>query len=242
MAGNWRAYQEEAAEFFRSLGLKASTDVTLNGVRTKHDVDVLVEIDVAGFTVRWIVECKHWKDAVNKLHVMALREIVSDLGADRGIILCEMGYQVGAVEAANLTNVQVTSLGELSVTSRDAIASVRLRELFDRVAICRYRYWEIPKAMRIETGLRPDFGDVQLYTGIFVIEVIEKYLGLAFRAAFPITVEPFDVMKLDRQVPEILGSSQEVISAFEPLVAELESKLDAAVTELANRPSSGVQP
>src|SRR5476649_2559669 len=97
----WKEYQQEAADFFRSLGLTASTDITLQGVRTTHDIDVLVTIDVAGFDVRWIVECKYWKTAVTKLHVLALREIVSDLGADRGIVLCEMGFQKGAVEAAN---------------------------------------------------------------------------------------------------------------------------------------------
>ena len=36
----WKEYQEEAAEFFRSLGLLATTDQTLRGVRTEHDVDV----------------------------------------------------------------------------------------------------------------------------------------------------------------------------------------------------------
>src|SRR5271169_1004899 len=112
----WKDYQEEAAEFFRSLGLSATTDQTLQGVRTAHDVDVFVRIDVAGFAIKWIIECKHWKSAVTKLHVLALREIVSDLGADRGIILCETGFQSGAVEAANLSNVQVTSLAALFVS------------------------------------------------------------------------------------------------------------------------------
>lgn len=228
MAGDWKEYQEEAAEFFRSLGLAASTNVTMKGVRTEHDVDVLVEIDVSGFTIRWIVECKHWKDPVNKLHVLALREIVSDIGADRGIVLCEVGFQSGAVEAANLTNVQISSLGELSMTSRDAIASFRLKELFDRVTVCRERYWEIPKARRIEYGLRHDIGDPNIYSGIFVIEVVEKYLGLTFRGAFPIVLEIFDICKLERPVPEALGNSSEVFSAFEPLVSELEAKLDAA--------------
>lgn len=186
MAVHWKEYQEETAEFFRSLGLAAATDVTLDGVRTKHDVDVVVEIDVAGFTVTWVVECKHWKDPVNKLHVLALREIVSDLGADRGIILCEVGFQSGAIEAANLTNVQVSSLAELSIESRDAIALARLRDLFDRTESCRKRYWDIPKAIRIDMGLRPDFGDGDIYTGAFVTEVAEKYLTRAFRGRFPI--------------------------------------------------------
>ena len=51
---DWKDYQEEAAEFFRSLGLDASTDVTIQGVRTKHDVDVLVKSHLYGFDVTWI--------------------------------------------------------------------------------------------------------------------------------------------------------------------------------------------
>lgn len=88
---DWKDYQEETAEFFRSLGLKAETDVTVEGVRTKHDIDVLVKSHHAGFAITWIIECKHWNSKVSKLHVLALREIINDTGADRGILLAENG-------------------------------------------------------------------------------------------------------------------------------------------------------
>ena len=226
-AKDWKGYQEEAAEFFRSLGLNATTDETLHGVRTKHDIDVLVEIDVTGQPVKWIVECKRWKSKVNKLHVMALREIVNDLGADRGIILCETGFQRGAVEAANLTNVRVSSLAELSETSRETIASYRLNELFDRNAACRERYWDLPKSLRIEHGLRPDVGDELHYSGDRVVQFGEKFLGLAFRGAYPITIDEFDTLLLGRPVPKTMHSADEVLSVLEPLIEELEKKLDA---------------
>ena len=87
MTNDWREYQEEAAKFFQSLGLEAKTNVTVRGVRTSHDVDVLVKSRHAGFEVTWIVECKQWKSRVSKLHVLALREIVTDTGSDRGILL-----------------------------------------------------------------------------------------------------------------------------------------------------------
>src|SRR5688572_5826143 len=103
----WKEYQEAAALYFRSLGLEAATDVAVRGVRTSHDIDVLVKSHHVGFDITWIVECKNWKTPISKLHVLALREIVSDLGADRGILLSESGFQSGAREAANLTNVQV---------------------------------------------------------------------------------------------------------------------------------------
>ena len=232
MATDWKAYQDETADFFRSIGLAASTDVTLKGARTTHDVDVFVTIDVAGFSVKWVVECKHWKSPVNKLHVIALREIVSDLGVDRGIILCEVGFQSGAIEAASLTNVQVSSLADLSRESRDAISSVKLRDLFDRANACRSRYWEIPKRIRIDKGLRPEMGDASNYSGASVVEVTEKYLTRAFRGLYPIQVDFFDRLRLCRPLPEYFANPGEVFSTFERVIIELEEKLDAAETTM----------
>jgi hypothetical protein len=50
--------------------------------------------------------------------VLALRQIVTDVGADRGILLSEKGFQSGAVEAATLTN--VPSLPSPSLAVRQA--------------------------------------------------------------------------------------------------------------------------
>jgi len=65
---------------------------------------------------------------VTKLHVLALREIVADVGADRGILLSEAGFQSGAIEAAKLTNVHVTSLARLRDTATAEVMAMRLRE------------------------------------------------------------------------------------------------------------------
>ena len=59
----WKEYQEEAASFFKSLGLDASTDVTVDGVRTTHDIDVLVKSRHAGFEVTWISGVQTLEDA-----------------------------------------------------------------------------------------------------------------------------------------------------------------------------------
>ena len=50
--------------------------------RTEHDVDVVVKSVHTGFDVMWIVECKHWKTPVSKLHVLGLRQIVIDAVGD----------------------------------------------------------------------------------------------------------------------------------------------------------------
>jgi restriction system protein len=179
----WRDYQEQVAQFFRDLGLAAETDVTVHGPRTSHDVDVLVRFDHVGFEVTWIVECKHWQAPVSKLHVLALRTIVSEAGADRGMLMAERGFQRGAVEAAELTNVRLTSLAELSQTAGHAIGMAQLRALQERVDTCKARYWALPKDHRIAQGLRPEVG-APGYSGTAVMEAVQSALNGAFRRQF----------------------------------------------------------
>ncbi|MYL83438.1 restriction endonuclease [Desulfovibrio aerotolerans] len=221
----WKKYQEDVSTYFTSLGLEASTDITIDGVRTKHDIDVLVKSRHVGFDITWIVECKLWKTPVTKLHVLALREIVADVGADRGIILSESGFQSGAQEAAVLTNVQLTSFGEVREIAQNSFYALNLRELYDRVEVCRERYWSISKQDRIEAGLRPDscgFG----YSGDHIVRCCSALLARAFRGIYPFQSDSLEEVVLFGE-DKIFESSKEVIEIVEKLTGELEGKLDA---------------
>jgi hypothetical protein len=231
MATAWQDYQEEAAVFFRSLGMDAQTNVRVRGVRTSHDVDVLVKSRQIGFEVTWIIECKYWRTPVNKLHVLALREIVSDIGADRGILLSESGFQVGAKEAAALTNVHLRSLAESEAEATSDIIAVRLAELNDRVQRCRFLYWELPKSMRIEHGLRPDSYESG-YLGDAVVKLAEDMLLKAFRKVYPFHVDYLWRVAGGWDFPEELNSAEQVVARLEPLVTELEARLDACIAAL----------
>lgn len=228
----WKDYQEEVATFFRSLGLDAATDVTVSGARTTHNIDVLVKSHHVGFEITWLVECKHWKTRVSKLHVLALREIVADVGADRGLILSETGFQSGAVEAANLTNVRVTALAEISDSTKDEVYSMRLRELFERLELISERYWRIPKRQRIEHGLRQSVSQIG-YSGAHVINLSKELLSEAFRGEYPIerrSLEPLIEMKL----ADKYGSPEEVYSTVESLVCDLEKRLDTFTESISD--------
>jgi restriction system protein len=219
---DWKDYQQEAAEFFRSLGLDAQTDVRVEGVRTTHDVDVIVRSRHAGFAATWIVECKHWNTKVSKLHVLALREIVNDYGADRGILLSETGFQSGAIEAASLTNVLVTSLAEVRVKAEHDVIAMRLRDLYDRIEACRERYWEIPKQIRIEHGLRPEVCDIG-YSGNVVITAVEELLVKGFRGKYPFIADTMNCMALS--IPDAITSPTQLLHVVDPLLTDLESRL-----------------
>lgn len=124
----WREYQEEAAALFRSLGLEVRTDERHDGVRGGHDIDVVVRSRRAGLEQLWVVECKWRRRKVEKLHVVALAEIVRDVGADRGVLLSEVGFQAGAVRMAYRSNVTLTSLAELREDAAEELLTLRLGE------------------------------------------------------------------------------------------------------------------
>lgn len=235
MSPNWRNYQEEAAEFFRGLGMTAETDMSLRGVRTSHDVDVVVRTEYAGFAILWVVECKHWQTPVSKLHVLGLREIVSDLGADRGILLAEGGFQSGALEAAHLTNVQLTSLAELRLAAEAQIYAMRLIELYDRVQDMRARYWALDKQDRINYGLRPEVG-VYGYSSERVSALSEDLLKKAMRGIYPIETDK--LLRLAFKLPDTFASVGEVYHLLLPLVEELEAKLTHAEQAVKARAES----
>lgn len=182
----WSEYQETSATFFRELGMDASTNVSLQGVRTKHDIDVLVTFSHGGLDLTWVVECKRWKTKVSKVHVLALRQIVEDVGADRGILLAEHGFQSGAIEATEKSNVSVTNLLELHGSAADTLNRQRLLTFPLRIAQAHHDYWSISKTDRIELGIRTGMDD-RGYLGQLVLGAAQDVLLSALADKYPPT-------------------------------------------------------
>lgn len=222
---DWKQYQEDSADYFRSIGLTACTDSCVQGVRSTHDIDVLVTSQYVGFDITWIVECKRWKKPVNKLHVLGLREIVADVGADRGILLSESGFQSGAAEAAKLTNIQLTSLADLAKNAGESVYAMRLRDLYDRTSICKDRYWDIPKQQRIKYDLRQEVGAYG-YSGNQVIDMCLDLLTRAFRGNYPFRNESIEgLIRFGKD--KYFESPQEIVELVQNEVEILEKKLNA---------------
>src|SRR5205085_26776 len=102
---HWREYEAQTAEFFASLGYEARIGESLNGARGKHDIDVVVRFAKHAFQCFWLVECKAWKTKVTKEKILAFQTIIEDVGADKGIVLSEEGFQSGCFACASRTNI-----------------------------------------------------------------------------------------------------------------------------------------
>ena len=240
----WSDYQEEVAEFFRSLGLAAETNVTVPGVRTRHNVDVVVRSKHVGFEILWLTECKAWIAAIPKETVLALRSIVEDTGADRGFLMAERGYQSGALEAARLTNVVLTSLADLKETLAYDIGMAKLNTLLTRVESCRNRYWAIDKYARIDFGLRPDVAAIG-YSGDQVIKAVEYTLHHAMLGGFPISYDRTVAAissyggrrseRIEAGSPNAIQTPSALFEVLNAELVELERRLDEAEGALAKR-------
>lgn len=135
MSQEWKQYEAEVAEFFRSLGLDAAVEHKVDGVRAAHEIDVWVTSQRYGIEIKWIVECKLWNSPVTKEKVLALHQIIQDVGADRGVLLSESGFQAGAVQAATATNITLSSLDELREHSKEEKAQFELSGISKRLAL-----------------------------------------------------------------------------------------------------------
>lgn len=156
MNKDWYQFQEEIKDHFIKLGCDAKTNVRIEGTRTKHDIDVLIKSKFLGHNITWGIEAKKWREKVSKLHVLALRQIVDDTGIDKAFIISENGFQSGANEAAEHSNVRLLTLRELKNISEDYFHSDILNQYLDRVNLNINRYYSHSKTIRIKYGLRQE--------------------------------------------------------------------------------------
>lgn len=135
---SWREYQHEAADVLHQLGFSTKVDDKLpdrSGELQK--VDVSASIVLVGVRLLWVVECKSWKRPLPVNSVRTLITLVGDLGADRGLLISESGFQSGVCLNAKGRNITLTSLAGLranaAIELRLAAAEARLLQVSNRI-------------------------------------------------------------------------------------------------------------
>jgi hypothetical protein len=236
---NWADYQEDAASFFRDLGYEARTNVTVEGARGKHDVDVLVTFQAAGVVVTWVIECKQWQRPVPKERVLILANVVADIGADRGILVAESGYQAGAIRVAEHANVTLTSLVDLRENSDEERARLLNQFYVSRIAAIGRRFarlwpWTSPQTRR------PAFQASELLEkGISGFELELLTLPRLAANAYPITilidgkhVTVEAAIELDSALGEAVTAADQELLEFESMVEEASGNAYAVLGRL----------
>lgn len=109
---DWRDLQAQLARILEECGLAVEIEKTIETVRGTVSIDVHAEDTTRKPTTLYLCECKHWSSAVPKTVVHAFRTVVSDYGANWGLIISSRGFQEGAPKAASHSNVKLLDWAE----------------------------------------------------------------------------------------------------------------------------------
>ncbi len=133
MSNDWRQYQNDVAEAFRSLGATVEVEARVTGARGTHDIDVWATFKQFGNVVTWMAECKLWQTSIPKEKVVNLYQIVQDVGADRAFLFSESGFQAGAIKSTQHTNLTLTNLAEFKSNAESDLFEFRLVSILKEV-------------------------------------------------------------------------------------------------------------
>jgi len=104
---DWRDLQCRVAQILQECGLVAETAITLNTARGKTEVDVYAKDSSTTPESIYLCECKRWASRVPQGEVQAFRTVVNDEGANFGLFISSQGFQSGAYDVVQHTNIQL---------------------------------------------------------------------------------------------------------------------------------------
>lgn len=119
---DWKSYESLTKYIYETLRKDYNINIEGygNNCRIKgisgviHQIDVLTS-EVDGIhTYRTAIECKYWKNKVNKDTVMKLLSIINDTDIQRGIIISKNGFTADAQKFAEHHNIKIVQLRELN--------------------------------------------------------------------------------------------------------------------------------
>ncbi len=111
---DWKSFEKEVAELYRSLGAMVRQNVSLGGLQ----IDIFVEEETASRQrLRLAVECKFYHERVgnrvaNDFARVAATLKASDL-ADRGVIVSEKGFTKDASLVSETTGIELITIDDL---------------------------------------------------------------------------------------------------------------------------------
>ncbi len=227
---NWYKFQEEIKKVFLKLGCDAETNVRVQGVRTFHDIDILVNSKFVGQKIKWVIEAKYWNTKVSKLHVLALRQIVDDIGADKGFIISEKGFQKGAIEAATNSNISLQTFDDLLKISNETFQTEILKTYSRRLNYILNRYFSHSKDTRIKYELREDPYVFKRKFSVYVLLLaIRDAIVYGIKNEYPIEIETYLTEKYGD--PNISNFYQ-LINWLNSNIIEIEEKILKAEVEM----------
>jgi len=116
---SWQELEVMVAQAFEEMGYETYRNHEVATVRGHVRIDVHALKKTTPIPTIVLCECKHWAKAVEQSVVYAFRAICSDTGAHFGLIISKVGFQSGANETRQATNIHLLNFIEFQETFFD---------------------------------------------------------------------------------------------------------------------------
>lgn len=125
---DWKIYESITKYIYENLGHQDGVVVKGYGndckVRGKsgilHQIDVLTTHADGNHNYDTAIECKYWKQKVNKDVVMKLAAIMDDAGISKGIIVTRNGFTKDGADYAKFKNIGLVTLREWNESDQNS--------------------------------------------------------------------------------------------------------------------------
>lgn len=125
---DWKTYESITKYIYENLGRQAGVKVKGYGQNCKvvgnsgvsHQIDVLTTHTDGEYSYDTAIECKYWKQKVNKDVVMKLSAIMEDAGISKGIIVTRSGFTKDGEDYAKFKNIGLVTLREWNENDKDS--------------------------------------------------------------------------------------------------------------------------
>lgn len=118
---DWKGYESITKYIYETLGKKTGVKIECYGNNCKvkgksevnHQIDVLTVHSDGMHDYKTAVECKYWKEKINKDIVMKVSEIIEDAGINKGVIVSKNGFTPDGISFAKYKNIGLVELREI---------------------------------------------------------------------------------------------------------------------------------
>ena len=118
---DWKKYESITKYIYETLGKESGVKIEGFGNNCKvkgksgvnHQIDVLTNHSDGIHNYKTAIECKYWKDKINKDIVMKVSEIIEDAGINKGVIVSRNGFTPDGISYAKYRNIGLVELREV---------------------------------------------------------------------------------------------------------------------------------
>lgn len=118
---DWKSYESITKYIYETLGKKSGVKIKGHGNScnvmgksgVSHQIDVLTTHSDGIHTYDTAIECKYWKDKVDKNIVMKLSKTIEDTGINKGVIVSKNGFTKDGIQYAKFSNIGLVELREI---------------------------------------------------------------------------------------------------------------------------------